>query len=89
VREKYTQNNSYQMNFTNEQLSNIRKYGYPDAMSLYHPHLTLIRLKDEDIALEISETLKWNFIDIKVKEIAIFRMGEHGTCTEIVETFPL
>jgi len=79
IREKYTADD-YKMSFTQEQQENIKKYGYPDSMSLYSPHLTIIRLKDESLAKTISEEIKWDIPEFTVEKIAIYKMGEHGTC---------
>lgn len=88
MREKYTADD-YKMRFTLEQQENIKKYGYPASMSLYHPHLTVIRLKDELLAKTISEEIRWDIPEFTVDKIAIYKMGEHGICRELVKEFPL
>lgn len=77
------------MDFTPEQKENIKKYGYPDAMSLYFPHLTIIRLKDELLAKKISKDINWNISEFIVNKLAIYEMGEHGTCRKLVKEFLL
>lgn len=88
IRERYHQND-YRITFSPEQLTNIEKYGYPDAMSLYHPHLTIIRLKDESIAKEIVNNIDWKVKELVAEKIAVYKMGQHGTCIELVEEFDL
>ncbi len=87
IREKYT--DDYKMSFTQKQQENIKKYGYPDSMSLYFPHLTIIRLKDESLAKTISEEIKWDVPEFTVEKIAIYKMGEHGTCRELAKEISL
>lgn len=79
----------YHLKFSDEQIKNIEAYGYHNAMSLYHPHLTLIRLQNEQRAKEIAQTLEWPHQDVIVKAIAVYEMGEHGTCQKLVREFSL
>lgn len=88
IREKYTADN-YKMRFTLKQQESIKKYGYPDSMSLYFPHLTVIRLKDELLAKNISEQIRWDIPEFTADKIAVYKMGEHGTCRELVKKFNL
>jgi|SRR5579872_1234300 len=83
VRDKY-KNQDYKMNFSKEQIDNIEQYGYPDAMKLYKPHLTITRLKNEDVAKTITTGLNQNFEDFTVNKIGIYKMGEHGTATALI-----
>src|SRR3989344_55194 len=84
IREKYF---GYQMEFTPAQLKNIKDYGYPDAISLYNPHLTITRLKDESNAKEILPTIKWDIPEFVIDKIGVYKSGEHGTCRELVREF--
>lgn len=79
----------YQMKLSEEQKNNIIKYGYADAMSLYQPHLSIIRLKDEKIAGEIIKNIVWPEKEFTIDTLAIYKMGEHGTCVELVAEFKL
>ena len=88
IREKYTVDD-YKMNFTQEQQENIKKYGYPDSMGLYLPHLTIIRLKDEQLAKAVLEEIRWDILEFTIEKVAIYEMGEHGTCRELVKKFNL
>ncbi len=86
--EKYT-SGDYKIKFNPEQQKNIEKYGYPNSMSLYLPHLTIIRLKDELSAGAISKNIKWSIPRFTVDKIAIYEMGKHGTCKSLVKEFKL
>ena len=58
-------------------------------MSLYFPHLTVIRLKDELLAKTISKEIRWDTPKFTADKIAIYKMGEHGTCRELVKEISL
>jgi 2'-5' RNA ligase len=87
VRQKYT--DSYMMKFSEEKKENIRKYGYPDSMVFYHPHMSLSRLKDADLAEKVAREIRWPVKEFKVEKLGAYRMGEHGTCVELVKEFEL
>lgn len=86
IRDKYAE---YHMEFNSEQLQNIEKYGYPGAMDLYNPHLTITRSKDETKAEKFLSTIKWDIPEFMVNKIGVYKMGEHGTCRELVKEFIL
>lgn len=79
----------YKMTLTKEKLDNIAKYGYPNAMELYKPHMTIIRLKDEKLAQKVVKNIKWNIDKFVINEIAIYKMAKHGTCVEMLEEFKI
>lgn len=87
LRDKYKAND-YKMELSQEKLDNIDKYGYPSAMNLYHPHMTIIRLPDAKVAESLAQKIKWdeNFI---VDTLALYKMSDHGTCVEQIEEFKL
>jgi len=87
LREEHRLRVDYQMDFSPAQLENIAKYGYPDAMNLYRPHLTIIRLKNESLAEEIVKNIKWETPRFLIEKLALYKMGEHGTCKKLVEEF--
>lgn len=94
LRENYMEKESfdgsdYNFIFNAEQKENIRKYGYPDAISLYSPHLTIARFKNESIAKIIINNVAWNIYDFTADKIATYKMGENGTCTELIKEFDL
>jgi len=86
IMKKYISN--HKMDFSDEKVENIKKYGYPNSMFLYHPHLSIIRFKDEAKAREIIKTLEWPQKDFVVSNLGIYKMGEHGTCRELIKEFP-
>jgi len=79
----------YRMKLSQEKKENIAKYGYPNAMTLYHPHLSIIRLKEEFSAEKVVETIKWNAVEFIVDKLAVYTMGENGTCNKLVREFAL
>lgn len=87
LRKKY-QADDYKMKLSQLELDNISKYGYPSAMNLYHPHMTIIRLKDVKQAEELARDIIWqdNFV---INTLALYKMGEHGTCIEKIREFQL
>lgn len=87
IREKYSA--SYQMEFSEEKKKNIQKYGYPNSMSLYHPHMSIARLKDEKDAEKIAGEVTWPIKEFMVDKIGIYRMGNHGTCIELTKEVEL
>jgi len=89
IRDKWQQGSDYHMEFSQEQKENIEKYGYPDAMGLYKPHLSIIRLKKEFLAETIASKLDWEIPQFVVNKLAVYKMGEHGTCKELVKEFNL
>lgn len=86
IRDKYVE---YRMEFNSEQLQNIEKYGYPGAMNLYNPHLTITRLKDEDEAKRVISDIRWDIPEFTVDKVGIYKMGEYGTCRELIKEFSL
>lgn len=89
TREKYKPGSDYHLDFSQEQLKNIAEYGYPDAMSLYKPHITIIRLKDNSLAETIANTISWEPAHFTVNKLAVYTMGESGTCKDLVKEFIL
>lgn len=88
--EKHQENlDRYDEDFSPERLESIRKYGYPDAMDLYKPHLTIIRLKDKRLAEKIAKKLNREINQFIVDKIAVYTMGENGTCRELIKEFTL
>jgi hypothetical protein len=86
---KYQPGADYHLKFSFKQQENIEKYGYHRAMSLYHPHLTIIRLQNELSAEMVANQLTWEIPDFVVEKLAVYAMGEHGTCRKLIQEFPL
>lgn len=65
---------------------NLELYGWSEARDLYRPHLTLTRLKEragEEILRELPE-VGFSFM---ATEVALYEMGEYGTCKTLVGIF--
>ncbi len=88
IRDKY-KTDDFKMIFSQEQQECVAKYGYADAMELYDPHTTIIRLKDELLTETVAESLKWDISEFIVDKIVIYTMGKYGTCKELVKEFSL
>jgi 2'-5' RNA ligase len=89
IRKGYLEDSDYHMEFSQKQKENIKNYGYPDVMDLYKPHLTIARLKNESLAQKVSKDVNWDIPEFSVDKLAIYEMGEHGTCKELIKEFEL
>jgi len=76
-------------NLTEEKRNILQKYGHPSVMELYRPHLTLIRLKDEKTAEKIASEIEWPTKEFTIDKIGAYKMGDHGTCTDLIKEFNL
>jgi 2'-5' RNA ligase len=88
IRDKYRELGQVS-NLTSEQKENILKYGHPELMNLYKPHITIARLEDEVTAEKAVNEIKWEASEFIVDKISVFRSGKHGTCVEIIKEFSL
>jgi 2'-5' RNA ligase len=88
-RAKYRSGSDLHMSFTPGQWENIKKYGAPDVVKLYQPHLTITRLRSCAVAEKLAENLKWKTPIFTVDSLAVYTMGEHGTCKELMSEFGL
>ena len=69
------------------QQKNIKLYGYHSVGSEFYPHLTFTRLEKFDKpALSVISKANFSF---EVGKIALFYLGDHGTCNKLVEIFDL
>lgn len=66
---------------------NLERWGYDEVGELFRPHITVARFVERHVAL--SEPLDPGTFSGLYTTLALCVMGEHGTCTEIVETFAL
>jgi len=83
IRSRYKQDDCQTRHSIGQQ-KNIKLFGYPDILDLYQPHLTIIRLKDENVAKRITKEIKWKSKEFFVSKLGIYTMGEHGTCSKLV-----
>jgi len=88
IREKYQRKEELER-FSEEQRKNIQLYGHPDAMNLFRPHFTITRLVDERKAEELAQRLSWPIEEVVIDKLAAFKMGQHGTCKELIQEFLL
>lgn len=64
-------------------------YGHPFTKELFKPHVTLARIQDEFGIDEILKKMPMQELIMKVDQIAVTNVGEHGTCNQVFEVFPL
>jgi 2'-5' RNA ligase len=88
IREKFKVAENIE-NLSDGQRSNIEKYGYPNLMDIYEPHLTITSLKDKTRAEKVAREIKWEIEKFKSDTIGIFISGEHGTCRKLLKEFKL
>lgn len=88
LREKYAKAESLE-GYSKERRQNIQKYGNPDILNLYWPHMTIIRLKDEKVAEKISKEIDWTTKEFTIDTAGVYEMGENGTCVKLVKEFKL
>lgn len=84
LRDKY-KNKDFINRQSPRQLEHIKRFGYRNLFEDYTPHLTLGMTKDSP-KKEINQIIEsnWNGFATKLDDIAIFEMGDHGTCTKII-----
>lgn len=83
------EDDDWKMELNEKQKENIQKYGHPEVLDLYQPHLTIIRFEDEDKAEKAVEDLSWDLDGFEAGKIAVFEAGKHGACRIMVEEFNL
>ncbi|MFI6180672.1 cytochrome c oxidase assembly protein [Nonomuraea sp. NPDC051191] len=69
--------------------ANLDLHGYDEIGDLFRPHITLTRLQRPDHPLDLGLLAEPAAFTATYQTLALCVMGEHGTCTEIVETFTL
>ncbi len=88
-RKKFQPGSAFYKNLSSAQKENCKKFGHPNIMKVYKPHLTLIRLTYQSSAKNLLPNLKWKIPKFIVKKIAVFKEGKHGICKELVKEFSL
>ena len=88
IREKFKISENIE-NLSAEQSENIKKYGNPNLMNLYKPHLTITKLKNEQIAEKFASEMSGKIEKFKSDSIGIFVSGKHGTCRKLIKEFKL
>jgi|SRR3989344_1873330 len=73
---------------TGEERENILKYGYRSVGNQFAPHLTFTRFTDDQSGI-ISTLPSPDTFNGRYSSLGIFKMGEHGTCIEPVNSWQL
>ena len=74
-------------NMSDAERRNVELYGTRSVGETYHPHLTFTVLPQyQETALEGIESQDFSFI---VARVGLFRLGEYGTCRQLLHTFEL
>jgi hypothetical protein len=79
----------YKANLPQEEIENIKKYGYGPVLDRYSPHLTISRLKNNAPTEDVIADTTWREFQFTAKTIGVFRMEEHGTCRELLKDITL
>lgn len=90
IREKYL-NEIKEGKYSKEQVEMIQKYGSPNVLKLYRPHLTLGKLTSQEVAKGVVRSLNSgnDLKTVKIIGIGISEMGPNSTCTNIIKEFDL
>jgi 2'-5' RNA ligase len=89
LRSGYTLGLDYHLYFSKAQEKSLLMYGYPGVVDLYQPHLTIIRFKNSVLAEEMAGSIDWGIKEFAADTLAVFIMGEHGTCKKLIREFAL
>lgn len=68
---------------------NLDQYGYDEIGELFRPHITVTRFQRRDQNVDPVELPPAESFTATFATLALCVMGEHGTCTDVVETFEL
>lgn len=67
--------------------NNLKQYGFRSVGEGYVPHLTFSKLEKSDVSV-LGSLSKFDF-SFSVEKIAIYYLGEFGTCNKLIEIFDL
>jgi hypothetical protein len=84
IREKFLPGSEGFKNLTVDNQKNVLEYGVVDVGELYEARMTVTRLDGVDLTEEELGELKWNGGNFLVKELAVYEMGENGTCVKLI-----
>lgn len=82
VAEKFREED-YVQAFSEEKQRNIRNYGSPDVMDLYHPYFTVCEMENSKEAVEVSSKFKIKMKNFSLKNIGVYNIGQQ----EIIKEF--
>ena len=69
---------------TSAEEKNNALYGHPNVLDTFSPHMTIVRLHDVSAAAHIAEKLTWMVDSFLADTVAVYRMGDHGTCRVLI-----
>ncbi|NRQ40567.1 hypothetical protein HII36_53490 [Nonomuraea sp. NN258] len=69
--------------------ANLDRYGYDEIGELFRPHITLTRTRRRDERFDPAVLPAPESFTGTYRTLALCTMGEHGTCTDLIETFEL
>nr|WP_062331863.1 hypothetical protein [Herbidospora sakaeratensis] len=72
-----------------EARANLDRHGYDEIGGLFRPHITLTRFRDRGRQVPADLLPPVGSFDEVYRTLALCVMGEHGTCTEVVEVVEL
>lgn len=72
-----------------EARTNLEQYGYDEIGTFFRPHITFARLRQPEQRIDFTALPAPSAFSANYPTLALCVMGEHGTCTELVATYPL
>lgn len=67
-----------------EEQKSLKLYGYLHSKKLFRPHLTITKLK-KDNADQAADKIKGENLSFTANTIALSKLGDYGTCINILE----
>ncbi|TKK78905.1 hypothetical protein FDA94_36560 [Herbidospora galbida] len=72
-----------------EARANLDRHGYDEIGELFRPHITMTRFRERGLQVPAELLPPARSFDEVYRTLALCVMGEHGTCTEVVEVVEL
>lgn len=69
--------------------SNVEKYGYEEIGGLFNPHITFTRFTQRNLQTDLNKLPTLPEFNDTFSTLALYEMGENGTCTKPIATFSL
>lgn len=88
VSEEFSEGKDYKMIFSQGGQQSLQKYGSVGVVN-FHPHLTLLRMKNEIDGQFAKRKVKWSNHRFLVSKVGMYLMGKSGVCNELIEEFTL
>ncbi len=77
------------LSLSDDQLINVKKFGYPMVEKCFDPHITITRFKDIKDTMSVIKSLDTETKRMRVEKVSIGLIGPHGTLPKILNTFKL